>query len=117
MQTAMSPEGEIVVEKAVLVGRTQIVHRPSVRVVVATVLGDMRAVQPMVADNDAAAVMGIDLTTAGTDWVSAIADCIGRALNDHNEVGDGSGEGQPVGHAVEAKAVAAAVYSDAPVHR
>ena len=107
MQIAMSPEGEIVVEKAVLVGRTQIVHMLSVRVVVATELGDMTAVQPMVADNDA----------AGTDWVSAIADCIGRAWNDHNEVGDGFGEGQPVGYAVEVKAVVAAVHSDAPVCR
>jgi len=105
------------VEKAVLVGRTQIVHIPSVRVVVATEVGDVRAVQPMVADNDTAAAVGVDLTTAGTGWVSAIADCIGWASNDHNEVGDDSGEAQPVGHAVEAKAVVAAVESDAPVHR
>ena len=113
----MSPEGEDVVEKAALVGRTETVHILSVWVVAATALGNMKDAQPKVADIDAAAVVGIDPTAAGTGWVSAIAHCIGRAWNDHTEIGDGFVEEQPVGHAVEVEAeVAAAVDHDVHVH-
>lgn len=118
MQTAMIPEGEDAVEKAALVGRTQTVHISSLRLVVATELGNTLHVQPMVADIGAAGVSRIGPTTAGTGWVPAIVNCIGRALNVHTEVGNGFGEGQPVGHVVEVKAaVAAAVDYDVPVHR